>query len=213
MLGYRMVPLLNSWNFWCLCPFIHSFIHAYMHSFNEFIREHWLRPSLLDSGQALRTGTGNLSWTRLRPSLPETLKRRSDQNTHNSARYKADGGQHGEEGEINSNWRVEWRTLHQRSNKGDLTGGLVVKTPCGRGKKKKSPKIQQWTSQRQTNLPCRQGLRQSAHNSLHRHPPVSHPLRSNGRKGSELSSRENSKAASHFILKIHTKFEFHSTGY
>lgn len=138
MLGYRMVPLLNSWNFWCLCPFIHSFIHAYMHSFNEFIREHWLRPSLLDSGQALRTGTGNLSWTRLRPSLPETLKRRSDQNAHNSARYKADGGQHGEEGEINSNWRVEWRTLHQRSNKGDLTGGLVVKTPCGRGKKKKA---------------------------------------------------------------------------
>ena len=45
------------------------------------------------------------------------------------------------------------------------------------------------------------------------HPPVSHPLRPNGKKGSELSSRENSKAVSHFILKIHTKFEFHSTGY
>ena len=45
------------------------------------------------------------------------------------------------------------------------------------------------------------------------HPPVSHPFRPNGKKGSELSSRENSKAVSHFILKIHTKFEFHSTGY
>ena len=85
-----------------------------IHSMSSFVNIDW--DSLLDSGQALRTGTGNLSWTRLRPSLPETLKRRSDQNAHNSARYKADGGQHGEEGEINSNWRVEWRTLHQRSN-------------------------------------------------------------------------------------------------
>lgn len=76
---------------------------------------------MLDSVQALRTGMGNLSITRLRPSLPETLKKRSDHNAHNSVRYKADGSQHREEGEINSKWRVEWRTLHQRSNEGDLT--------------------------------------------------------------------------------------------
>ena len=45
-------------------------------------------------------------------------KTESDQNAYDSARYKADGGQHGEEGEINPNWRVEWRTCIKDPTRG-----------------------------------------------------------------------------------------------
>lgn len=70
---------------------------------------------------------GILSWTGLRPRLPEHHNGGGGQNAHNSVRYKADSGKYYdkcsnsakglmEEGEINSGWRARWRRLLERSN-------------------------------------------------------------------------------------------------
>ena len=110
-----------------------------------------------------------------------------------------------------------------RSNKGDLTGGPVVKTPyllmldptghMAGEKKKKKPKDPTMNFP-ETNEPALQTGPQAKCPQLPSQASAClPPTQAQRKKGSELSSRENSKAVSHFILKIHTKFEFHSTGY
>lgn len=166
---------------------------------------------------------GNLSWIRLRPSL-QKLSKEGVIRMHMiqpDTRQMVVNMERKEKLILTGGWSGEHCIKDQQ---GDLTGGPVVRTPCFQcrahawstghvaGKKKKKAEDQQCTTQRQMNLPCRQGLRQRVHNSftgIRLSPTYSGPM---GKRQWALLKGELQGSLS-FYLKNHTKFEFHSTGY
>lgn len=126
MLGYRMVPpLSNSSNPCCLRPFIYSCMYALIQLVHS-----WTCVETYSTWQC--AGSEDREWGyQVEQDWDQAFQKLTmeggGQNAHNSVTYKADGGQHYdkclnsvnglmEEGDINSDWRVGWRRLHQRSN-------------------------------------------------------------------------------------------------